>query len=399
MSEPTPEALENRLLLLAPTGSDSADARLVLGQAGFHVVICRDLAEVCAEFSRGAAVLLLAEESLSRDSLALLVDCIKRQPPWSDLPIILMTGHGKLSLDSGHLFTLFEERGNVTLLERPFRINTLLSTLRVAVRSRRRQYDVRDLLQEVEQANSRLEQRVAERTAQLNSSVKSLETFCYSLSHDMRAPLRAIRGFMRVIESDHGGNLGPEGAALLRRVGAAAERMDALINDLIALSRVVQAEVPLMDLSVARLVPEALENFSESIAKSGAQVTTAALDATVRGHPVILRQVIENFVSNALKYTKSPPARVHITSERVGSRVRIIVKDHGIGIAAEHHERVFELFRRLHSDEYSGTGVGLAIAKTGASRMGGTVGVISSPGNGSSFWVELESGSTEPVVS
>jgi len=391
MSASVPDVLEERLLLLATTGSDSRDARDLLERAGFVITACASLAELCDEVPRGAAALMIAEESLSRDALPTFVARVKSQPSWSDLPIILITGHNPLSGNTNKLFELFDEYGNITLIERPFRLNTLLSTLRMALRSRRRQYEVRNLLDEVQRANAELEQRVAERTLQLNSSIKSLETFCHSLAHDLRAPLRAIRSFVTVIETEYGSKLDEEGHRLLHRVSAASERMNALINDLLTLSRVSQSELPLTLLAVARITGEAIDNVREEIMKTGASIENGALEGAVRANPVILRQVLENFLSNALKYTRKNEAPwVRVSAESRGTRVRISVEDRGIGVAPPYQDRIFELFQRLHGREYPGTGVGLAIAKVGAERMGGNVGVISEQGSGSSFWVELE---------
>jgi signal transduction histidine kinase len=391
MSDVPVDVLEERLLLLTPTGNDSADAYKVLTRAGFCVTECKSVAGLCGEIERGAGALLLAEEALARGELPHLVERIKSQSAWSDLPIILLTGRGQLTTDTNRLFEEFEGSGNITLLERPFRMNTLLSTVRMALRGRRRQYQVRELLEEVQYANAQLERRVAERTAQLNSSVKSLEAFCHSLSHDLRAPLRAIRGFMTVLESDYAAHLDEGGHKILQRVGAAAIRMDALINDLLALSRVSQGDVPLGVVNVGRVFGEAMNGLNEEVTRSGAEIKTEPLEEKVRANPVILRQVFENFLSNALKYTKrGQPPRLHVSSEKKEGRVRVSVTDEGIGISPQFHYRVFELFQRLHNSEYPGTGVGLAIAKVGAERMCGNVGVISELGEGSCFWIELE---------
>jgi light-regulated signal transduction histidine kinase (bacteriophytochrome) len=205
-----------------------------------------------------------------------------------------MTGRDHLTSDTNRLFELFEDCGNITLLERPFRINTLLSTLRMALRSRRRQYEVRDLLEEVQRSNSELERRVAERTAQLNSSVKSLESFCHSLAHDLRAPLRTIRSFINLLESDHGDRLDNEGRRILQRVSASGERMDTLINDLLTLSRVSQADVPLGVVDVARVTAQAVEDLREEIQKTSAEIKFEPLEGKVRANPVILRPAIRN---------------------------------------------------------------------------------------------------------
>lgn len=396
MSEPTPDRIEERLLLLAPTANDVQEAHSVLTRAGFAVRACRDLAAVCDELGRGAGAVIIAEEAIDPRDIATFVEQVKTQPPWSDVPIVVITGHGQLSRDTNRLFELFEQGANVSLLERPFRINTLLSLLRTALRSRRRQYEVRDLLEQVQEANAELEQRVAHRTAQLNSSVKSLESFCYSLSHDLRAPLRAIRTFTKVIENDYEEGLQEEVRGLLRRVSAAGERMDTLINDLLSLSIVSQSEVPLITVNVDRVTNDAVETLRSEITKTGARVEIPALQGKVHANPVILRQVIENFLSNALKYTKEgEPPFVRIHSEVNQDRIRILVEDRGIGIPHQYQERIFGLFQRLHGAAYPGTGVGLAIAKVGAQRMLGDVGVISENGAGSTFWVELPAARAE----
>src|SRR6188768_3569648 len=183
---------EDRVLLLAPTSQDANLTVKLLAEEKVPAEICRDMADVVRKFEAGCGAILLAEETLGTASVGMLVEALARQPSWSDVPITIITSGGEVGQDRLRRLGGFGSSGNVTLLERPFRRQTLLSTLEVALRSRRRQYQVRDLLEEREQAQKELhehaatlEQKVARRTAELNEKVAELESFSYSISHDM----------------------------------------------------------------------------------------------------------------------------------------------------------------------------------------------------------------------
>jgi signal transduction histidine kinase len=236
-----------------------------------------------------------------------------------------------------------------------------------------------------------LEARLSERTAELRESNAELETFCYSVSHDLRAPLRALQGFATALLADHADRLDEEGQDYARRLAGAARRMDSLIQDLLAYSRVGRSDMQLRPVSLASIVAEALEQVKSEAKERGAEVTVDPALPTVVGHRGTLVQVSSNLLSNALKFVApGTPPRIRVRAERSDGNVRLWVEDNGIGIAPEHQERIFRVFERLHGIEaYPGSGIGLAIVRKAVVRMGGRAGVESEAGRGSRFWIDL----------
>lgn len=232
-----------------------------------------------------------------------------------------------------------------------------------------------------------LERAVAQRTTQLRETITELEAFSYSLSHDLRAPLRAINTFTHIVLEDYNAELNPEAKALLGKVLAAAQRMDHLMQDVLAFSRVSRQPIELCPVDVEKLVRELLSR--PEFQSAGAEIALASPLELMLAHPPSLSQCITNLLSNALKFVAPGiNPRIRISSEVRGDSVRLWIADNGIGIQPEDQRKVFEIFQRLNT-EYEGTGIGLAIVKKAAERMGGTVGVNSQPGKGSQFWLEL----------
>jgi len=256
---------------------------------------------------------------------------------------------------------------------------------------RQSEENLRRLLDEVREMNLGLERRVEERTRALQEANRELEAFGYSVSHDLRAPLRALQGFSQVVLEDYMAELPLKGRKYLERIGVAAARMDKLIQDLLAYSRLSPAELRLEPLDLSGIVREACRQLHAVIEESRANVDVAPLPK-VFGHRAILLQMFANLLSNGLKFVP-PGARpsIRVSAERRGPLVRVCVADKGIGIEPEHQERIFEVFHRLHGlEKYPGTGIGLAIVRRGAERLGGAAGVESEPGGGSRFWVDLK---------
>ncbi|RME65632.1 MAG: GAF domain-containing protein, partial [Caldilineae bacterium] len=244
-----------------------------------------------------------------------------------------------------------------------------------------------NLLEDLQAAN----RRVARTIVKLEAANQELESFTYSVSHDLRAPLRAMQGFADALLEDYGALLDETGQEFAWRIVAAARRMDELINDLLQYSRLVRMDVHTTDVSMEDVVQVVLEELQASIAETHARVQVDRPLPQVRGHRRLLQQIIGNLVSNALKFTQpETPPQVRIWAETTKDKVRLWVEDQGIGIEPAHRERIFRIFERLHGIEsYPGTGVGLAIVKRAVERLGGRVGVESTPGAGSRFWVEL----------
>ena len=237
----------------------------------------------------------------------------------------------------------------------------------------------------------KLEQRVAERTTQLVETNAELEAFSYTVSHDLRAPLRAVQGLAQALQEDYADALDTVGRDYAQRLIAAAERMDGLIQDLLAYSRLTRVDLTAETVDLDADIRRACEQLATDIVKCKATIKVQKSLPAVTAHPATLLQVVTNLIANAIKFV-APGVRpeINIRCEHRGHGVRLWVGDNGIGIEAEHQERIFRVFERLHGIEnYPGTGIGLAIVRKGVERMHGASGVESSPGQGSRFWIEL----------
>jgi signal transduction histidine kinase len=277
------------------------------------------------------------------------------------------------------------------------------------------------LREQLQRYANQLEQRVTERTAALQEANEQLEVFVYSVSHDLRAPLRGIQGLAQALVEDYAPELGDEGQLYANHLFASAQQMNTLLEDLLNYSRLSRADINIQVLDLTSVVATVLNQLEAEFQEKQAQVKVDTPLPKVMGHRTTLIQVVTNLVMNAIKFMPpdvQPQVRVwaqEVESGEVGGAegaggevfsdtsqddstfsasstkwVRLWVEDNGIGIKPENQERIFQVFERLHGAEtYPGTGIGLAIARKGVERMGGRVGVESQLGQGSRFWIEL----------
>jgi signal transduction histidine kinase len=239
-----------------------------------------------------------------------------------------------------------------------------------------------------EQART-LEQRVADRTAALQSANAELEDFASVVAHDLRAPLRSVRGFSEALLEDYGDVLGDEGSDFARRIVAAARSGDTLVADLLAYSRIGRAEIAVVPVDLDGVADEVVQRLAAAIAESGASVVVDGWLGRALGARTLVVEALANLVENALKFVDGTPSVV-IRAERHGTAVRLVVDDNGFGVPHEKREQIWRVFERLHPHaEYPGTGIGLAIVAKAAARMGGDVGIDDRPGGGSSIWLSL----------
>ncbi|WP_456432550.1 GAF domain-containing protein [Thermosulfuriphilus sp.] len=258
-----------------------------------------------------------------------------------------------------------------------------------------------ELNERVRRHAQELEHLVAERTKNLEETAsklreanQELEAFVYSVSHDLRAPLRAMEGFAQALLEDYGSLLDATGQDYARRIVGAAETMDNLIQDLLNYSRLLRQEIRLRRVDLDEILDQVLEQLTPEIEEKKARVDVQRPLGKILGQPSVIVQIMINLLSNALKFVAPGTVpQIKLWTEDLGIFLKLWVEDNGIGIAPEYQEQIFRIFERLHGVEtYPGTGIGLAIVKKGAERLGGQVGVVSRIGQGSQFWVTFRKG-------
>jgi light-regulated signal transduction histidine kinase (bacteriophytochrome) len=238
--------------------------------------------------------------------------------------------------------------------------------------------------------NTELEARVVQRTAELEAANKELEAFSYSVSHDLRAPLRAVNGFAGIVLEDYAALLPPEGKHYLERVRDGGRRMGELIDDLLAFSRLGRQPLGFRGVDTKRLVQEVIGELNLPGTARPIETRVADLPAC-QGDPALLKQVWTNLLSNAVKYSRGrTPAVVEVGCERNGGELVFFVRDNGVGFDMRYADKLFGVFQRLHrAEEFEGTGVGLAIVKRVVHRHGGRVWAQAAPGRGATFYFTL----------
>jgi len=246
--------------------------------------------------------------------------------------------------------------------------------------------------QEIRTLNIELERRVAERTAELEAKHREMESFTYSVSHDLKAPLRGIDGYSRLLESDHADKLDEEGRFFVSMIRKATSHMGDLIDDLLAYSRVERGRPQLGPVLLAPVVATVLEGVAgDLVGQAVALVRAVDADLVVLGEREGLVLALRNLLENSIKFTAGRPDRaIEIGARRAPDHALLWVRDNGPGFDMRYHDRIFEIFQRLHrAEEFPGTGVGLAIVRKAVERMNGKVWGESAKGQGATFWIRL----------
>jgi PAS domain S-box-containing protein len=241
----------------------------------------------------------------------------------------------------------------------------------------------------VAKTTQELERRVEERTASLTEVIAQMEEFSYSVSHDLRAPIRAMQGYAYATIEGYGEKLDKQGKDFLNRIVRSAERMDRLVTELLAYSRMARAEISLQTVELEPLLEDVVSSYPE-MQPPRADIHLLGPFGAVIAHEPSLAQAVANLLRNAVKFV-APNVKpsVDVYLEPRGQKLRLWVHDNGIGIKPEHQGKIFGLFERVHSEKmYEGTGIGLAMVRKSVERMGGKVGMESN-GCGSKFWIEL----------
>src|SRR3954471_24668123 len=334
-------ASEMRVVILAPFGRDAALLESCLLPLTVETAVAVNAESLVELFTEGVACSIIAEEALTRSAMDGVNTWLSQQPPWSDLPLVVLTFSGRVTRHSHRRAEELQALGNVTLIERPVRPDTARSSVRSALRARMRQYEIRARQEELIQANADLEQ------------------FAHSASHDLREPLRSISIYSELVIRTYAKSLDERGTEFLSLIGSSARRMDALLDDLLSYARAssISADVP-QPVSPMPSLKMALENLAGAINESGAKITIGEMPA-VRMRESHLAQLFQNLIGNAIKYRDAhKDVEIQLSSLRIDGKCVFTVTDNGIGVPSDYRETIFGIFKRLHStSEYSGTGM------------------------------------------
>lgn len=381
---------DRRILILAPTGRDSQLTAQVFNDYSLLTEVCNGAEKLCEQLEVGAGLLFLTGEALTPSTTQCLIEALEHQPTWSDIPILVLTSGGGQSPENVEALATLGKGGNVTLVERPVRVMTLVSTVKSALRARMRQYEVRDYLAAEELSKNELKEAI--QRAEDASSLK--DEFLATVSHELRTPLMAVLGWTHLLRTNNLDDAGKQRA--LETIERNARAQQQLIEDLLDVSRIISGKLRLDVRAVApsTFIAAAVESVrpAADAKEINLKIIGDAEVSSISGDAGRLQQVVWNLLSNAIKFTP-PGGQVELRCVRAGSNVEISIKDSGQGISADFLPYVFERFRQADmktTRAHGGLGLGLAIVRQLVELHGGTVEVASEgEGKGATFVVKL----------
>jgi signal transduction histidine kinase/CheY-like chemotaxis protein len=381
--------LDQRVLILAPTGRDAELSCSMLRQEGFIAESCPTIAALCAAAGQGAAALLIAEEALPPPALAQLVQMVEAQPPWSDLPVVVVAGT-EFSASTMRPINLVGPLRNLMVLERPVRRLILSRTVAVAIRSRHRQYEVRAHLEQ----RAALLQRERAARADAERANRMKDEFLMTISHELRTPLTAIYGWARMLTT--GQIRENQTRRAIETIERNARAQLQLIEDLLDVSRAISGKLRLTirPTDIPQIVVAVVESMKPAADAKDVRVDVSSDGESlpVPADPERVQQIVWNLLSNAIKFTPAG-GRVDIRVTSRAADATIVVSDTGAGIPADFLPYVFDRFRQSEGGTtrvHGGLGLGLAIVRHLVELHGGTVYAESAgPGTGATFRVVL----------
>ncbi|MBB5367217.1 MULTISPECIES: response regulator [unclassified Janthinobacterium] len=364
--------MEERILIYAPAGQDAILASQVLASGAMHSHACHSAGELAEQLALGAGGVLTVDEALNRGAYQVLDEYAHQQADWSDLPIILLTRSGQ---DSLPLRQAIATLGNLTLLERPVHVLTLITSAHAMLRARQRQYQVREAQQRKDQ-------------------------FLASLGHELRNPLAPIKSSAALL-----GHLYPDSEQVAKVRGMIERQvthLTRLVDDLLDVARINTGKIELQrkDFTLEQMLGHVLELCQPAASEQHIGISQDLPPYTVMLHADYARvvQIFANIVTNAVKFTP-PGGHIHLAAQMEGKQLLVSIEDNGIGLEPGAIDRIFCMFeqsRTLEGQLTSGLGIGLSLSRQFAEMHGGTVNVTSDgPGHGSRFLVTLPASKAE----
>jgi two-component system sensor histidine kinase/response regulator len=360
----------------------------ILSELGQRIIKARNGVEALEQLLKNDFAVILLDVNMPNMDGFETAALIRQRPRFERTPIIFVTGYNTTDIDRLKGYEL----GAVDYMFLPVVPQVLKAKVSVFVELARQTQIIKSQAEDLAAHNRNQAQQlevIQKLNAELREANAELETFSYSVSHDLRAPLRSLTGYVTVLLEDYGPRLDSDGHNHLQALERAAKRMDCLTRDLLAYGRVAREAVKL---EVVKLQPV----IEEVLTLNGAQTSNAKIIiepflTEVRAHRFLLEQCLSNLLSNATKFVApGTTPQIRIRTEQREDLVRLWIEDNGIGIDPAYHRKIFSIFERVGDmHKYEGTGIGLAIVNRAVQKMGGVCGVESVPGQGSRFWVEL----------
>jgi signal transduction histidine kinase len=384
------------ILLVDDDPSNLLALEATLGELGQNLVKANSGREALRQvLSHDFAVILLDVQMPDLSGIE-TAGVIREREKSRHIPIIFLTGQVR----TDEMIFRGYSTGAVDYLMKPITPEILRAKVEVFVELALGRLKLQEEIEERKRSaaeifklNVELEQKnrdLIERSVSLQETISELDSYSYSISHDMRAPLRAMKGYADILLEECRPQLSPEHQAYLHKISSGAKRLDHLIQDVLSYSLLSRSKFRLQETDVDRLTREIIEQYP-GLQPPHADVQVEGKLPHVWANEAMLTQCISNLLGNAIKFVETGcQPRVRIRAERIGADARIWIEDNGIGIASRDQERIFGIFIKIHpSQAYQGTGIGLSIVRRAIDKMGGQVGLESELGKGSRFWIQL----------